>query len=297
MHTNSLIRRGWVAFSQRKITLALLQSRTSARQDGLLAGTGGGPEPLTSVPSVGNTSWLPGLFSLVLFLHEELHEILVRESCWLLVGSSPEPARLSRRLARGTTILVFELLRKRVLKFKPRGAELSSSLSGQEPPSPFPKLRSKAQSQHLSRSWSKPPGLWGAAGLAPPSSAAPAKKLGRPRACRVLSVALPEPQMLPSLLAPRTVTQGSGPLVGCSAEAPAASSPGGQRGGPDPWKGLLGPAAHAGRITIQINPEQGEAAITCLNTLSVNKTTRGLAEHYGVVGAAAPIFQVGKLGQ
>lgn len=171
MHTKSLIRRGWVAFSQRKITLALLQSHTSARQDGLLARTGGGPEPLTSV---GNTSWLPGVFSLLLFLYEELHKILVRESCWLLLCSS------SRRLARDTTILVFKLLRKRVLKFKPRGAELSSSLSGQGPPSPFPNLRSKADSQHLPRTWSKPPGLWGAAGSAPPSSAALAKSWEAP---------------------------------------------------------------------------------------------------------------------
>lgn len=137
----------------------------------------------------------------------------------------------------------------------------------------------------------------GSCRLGPSQLSSSSKKLGRPRACRVLSVAFPEPSMLPSLLAPRTVTHGSGPLVGCSAEAPAAPSPGGQQEGLDPWKGLLGPAAHTGRITIQINPEQGEAAKTCLNTPSVNKPTRGLAEHYGVVGAAASIFQVGKLGQ
>lgn len=219
MHTKSLIRRGWVAFSQRKITLALLQSHTSARQDGLLARTGGGPEPLTSV---GNTSWLPGVFSLVLFLYEELHKILVRESCWLLLCSSPAPARLSRRLARDTTILVFKLLRKRVLKFKPRGAELSSSLSGQGPPSPFPNLRSKADSQHLPRTWSKAARFMGSCRLGPSQLSSSSEKLGSPRACRVLSVAFPEPPMLPSLLAPRRVTHGSGPLVGCSAEAPAA---------------------------------------------------------------------------
>lgn len=153
-------------------------------------------------------------------------------------------------------ILVLKLLRKRVLKFKPRGAELSSSLSGQEPPSPFPNLRSKAASQHLSRSWSKPPGLWGAAGSAPPSSAAPAKILGSPRACGLLSEAFPGAAMLPSLPA-----HGSGPLGGCS-----ASSPGGRQEGLGLWEGLLGPAAHTDRVTIPINPEQGEAAKTCLNT-------------------------------
>lgn len=133
--------------------------------------------------------------------------------------------------------------------------------------------------------------------LGPSQLSSSSKKLGSPRVCRVLSVAFPEPPMLPSLLAPRTVTHGSGPLGGCSAEAPAASSPGRQQEGLDLWEGLLGPAAHTGRIAIQINPEQEEAAKTCLNTLSVNKATRGLAEHYGVAGAAAPIFQVGKLGQ
>lgn len=85
--------------------------------------------------------------------------------------------------------------------------------------------------------------------------------------------------------------------MGCSAEAPAASSPGGRREGLDLWEGLLGPTAHTDRTIAQINPERREVAKTCLNTSSINKTTRGLAEHQGVVGVAAPIFQVGKLRQ
>lgn len=45
--------------------------------------------------------------------------------------------------------LLVKLLRKRVLKFKP-GVPSSPPHSGQEPPSPFPSLRSEARSQHLS---------------------------------------------------------------------------------------------------------------------------------------------------
>lgn len=205
----------------------------------------------------------------MLFLYEEPHKNLAGESSWLLLRSSPAPAWLSGRLTQDTTILFFKLLRKRVLKFKPRGVELSSSLSGEEPPSPFPTLRSKGESPNICPGRGLRRQVYGELQARPLPAQQLQEKAGKPRSVQGPKRGIPRAAdaFLPAC--PETCDTWARALVGCSAEAPAASSRGGQQEGLGAREGLLGPAARAARITIQINPGQGEAAKTCWDTPSV----------------------------
>lgn len=206
----------------------------------------------------------------MLFLYEEPHKNLTGESSWLLLRSSPAPAWLSRRLTRDTMILFFKLLRKRVLKFKPRGVELPSSLSREEPPSPFPTLRSKAESPNICLGRGLSRQVYGEPQARPLPAQQLQEKARKPQSMQGPKRGVPRATdaFLPAC--PETCDTWARALVGCSAEAPPSSQPGRAAG----WAGslgggVLGPAARAASITIQINPGQGEAAKTCWDTPSV----------------------------
>lgn len=146
-------------------------------------------------------------------------------------SSTPLSAWLSGWLARDTTILFFKLLRKRVLKFKPRGAELSPSPSGEQPP--FPTLCSKAESPNICPGRGLSRQVYGE----PQPRPLPAQRLqenaGKPRSVQGPKRGIPRATSTSLPAFPETC--GPGPMVGCSAGAPAAS----RWGALGPLEGLL----------------------------------------------------------
>lgn len=123
-HTKSSIRRGWAVFRREQITPAPLRSKPSAGQDESTAA----PE---SVPSAANAPWLLGVSSVFFSFRGTPRK--PRWSKQLPPPPPPLPAGSPIPAARpGHEALFLQLLQKRVLKFKPRGADLSSLLFGEE---------------------------------------------------------------------------------------------------------------------------------------------------------------------
>lgn len=134
-------------------------------------------------------------------------------------------------------ILFFKLLRKRVLKFKPRGVELPSSLSGEEPPSPFPTLLSKAESPNICLGRGLSRQVYGEPQARPLPAQQLQEKARKPQSMQGPKRGVPRPLMLSSPLAPKRVTRGPGPWWDAQLKPPPAASQGGQQDGLGPWVG------------------------------------------------------------
>lgn len=137
-------------------------------------------------------------------------------------------------------ILFSKLLQKRVLKFKPKNAELSSSPFREEPPSPFPTLRSKAESPNICPGRGLSHQVYGELQARPLPAQQLQEKAGKPWSVQGPKRGVPRAKDTSLPACPKMCDAWARILVGCSAQAPTASSWGGQWGRAGSPGGIVG---------------------------------------------------------